>query len=159
MVGLWVLLFLNNFFLFSNKVHQGGEITYNCPELEKERDNGPVMKRVSTHVSGQPDCKATRWSEDSCLGFWVRKWELSGAVGTSGDNTLEEEKMLLGLSNPGAASHQLLFRVEKQLEVPPRTKVGSSLRSPVGLPVVGLLGFRVSLFPQTSEATDLLLGK
>lgn len=65
----------------------------------------------------------------------------------------------MGLSNPGAASHQSQLRVEKQLEVPPRTKVGSSLRSPVGLPVVGLLGFRVSLFPQTSEATDLRLGK
>lgn len=53
--------------------YQGVEITYNCPELEKESDNGPVLKTVSTRVSGQPDCKATRWPEDSRLGFWVRK--------------------------------------------------------------------------------------
>lgn len=49
--------------------YQGVEITYNCPELEKESDNGPVLKTVSTRVSGQPDCKATRWPEDSRLGF------------------------------------------------------------------------------------------
>lgn len=112
--------------------YQGGKITYNCPELEKERDNGPVVKRVSTHVSGQPDCKATRWSEDSCLGFWVRKWEHYGAVGTSGDNTLEEEEVLLGLRNPGAASHQSQLRVEKQREVSSKDQSGIWPQKPCG---------------------------
>lgn len=51
--------------------YQRGEITYNCPELEKESNNGPVSKTVSTRVSGQPDRKARR-PEDS-FGFWVKK--------------------------------------------------------------------------------------
>lgn len=79
-------------------------------------NNGPVSKTVSTRVSGQPDRKATGGQR---TGFWFlgEKWELSGAVATFGDNTLEEEEMLWGLSNPGAASHQSQLRVEKQQEV------------------------------------------
>lgn len=140
--------------------YQGVEITYNCPELEKESDNRPVLKTVSTRVSGQPDCKATRWPEDSCLGFWVRKWELSGAVATFGDNTLEEEEMLWGLSNPGAAStsHSLEWRSSEMF--PPRAAAGSSLRSSVGSTRGGSTCIQsVSWFPQTSEATDLCFGK
>lgn len=52
--------------------YQGGEITYNCPELEKESDNGPVSKTVSTRVSGQPDHKATG-GQRTPFGFWVKK--------------------------------------------------------------------------------------
>lgn len=54
--------------------------------------------------------------------------------------------MLWGLSNPGAASHQSQLRVEKQQEV--SSKDHSSEWDPAsealwGLPVVGLLAFRV----------------
>lgn len=44
--------------------------------------------------------------EGLCAGFWVRKWESSGAPGTLGDNILEEDEALLVLSIQAAASHE-----------------------------------------------------
>ena len=52
--------------------YQGGEITYNRPELEKESDNGLVLKTVSTRVSGQADCKAARGLMSWFLGEKMR---------------------------------------------------------------------------------------
>lgn len=156
--------FRDNLFVFSNKVHvwldyQWGVITCNCPELE-ERERMGQWWREWAHV-----CQGSlivRLQGGQRIHVLVSGWENENSLGQL--ELLEitpwrKRRCFWDWVTQGqqVTSHSLEWRSSERL--PPRTKAGSSLRSPVGLPVVGLLGFRVSLFPQTSEATDLCLGK